>query len=89
MLQSNESESLTRGRRELIKGTFGVMELWYNRKNQCPHNFNVAARINVTPVSAASSKRVLSTLKHVVDDNRARVSSNLIDDIIAMRSLHN
>ena len=76
-------------KRELTKDNFAVIEFWYSRKNQYPHIFNVAARIYATPVSSASSERVFSTLKHVVDDKRARMSSNLIDDIIAIRSLHN
>ena len=57
-------------------------------KNQYLHMLNVAVRNNATPVSSTSGESVFCTLKHVLCDNRARMSSNLIDDIIAIRPLH-
>ena len=75
-------------RKEFIEDNFSALKRWYDKKNQFPNLYAVAARIYSTPVSSSASKRIFSTLEPFVDDKRSGLSTSLIDDMIVIRSLH-
>ncbi len=65
-----------------------MMHLWYNRKFQFPNLHAVAARIFATPVSSAASERGFSALKLLVDEQRSRLGTSIVEDMIVVRSLY-
>ena len=64
------------------------MRYWHELKTQFPLLFIIAARVFATPVSSASSERVFSALKLLVSEKRSCLARSLIDNIIALRSIH-
>ena len=63
-------ECITRTQKEFIEGDFlSRSSDWQNKR--FPNPFSVAARVFATPMSSAASKRVFSTLKLFVDENRS------------------
>ena len=75
-------------RKKFIEDDFAVVRFWYDRKKEFPHLFAISVRLYATPVSSASSERVFSALKLLVDEKRSNLRSSLIDDMIVIRSLH-
>ena len=86
--KSSQVNYLREERIKFLEDDFEVMRYWHERKAQFPLLFTLAARVFATPVSSASSERVFSALKLLVSEKRSFLTSSLIDDVIALRSLH-
>ena len=71
-----------------IDDDFSVIKFWNDRKRHHPAMFAVACRVMATPVSSSASERVFSVLKQLVSDNRSRLLSETIEDIVVIRSLY-
>ncbi len=81
-------DSVREKREEFLFDDYAVMKSWYGRRKQFSNFVCSSCRVFTTPVSSASSERVFSTLKLIVDEKRSRVNFPLIDDMIVVRSLH-
>ena len=66
---------------------FAIIKFWYEKRNQFPKLYKMALRIFATPVSSAGSERVFSVLKKMVPASRSTLSSDIIEDIVVIRSL--
>ena len=82
-------DHLVEERQKFLNDDCAVLRFWHERKNQLPNVFYVALRIHAIPVSSAASERVFSALQLLVNEKRSTLSTSLIDDMIAIRSLHN
>ena len=71
-----------------MRDDFSIMHFWYNRKSQFSNLYAVAARIFAKPVSYAASERVFSALKLLADEQRSRLGTSLVEDMLVVRSLY-
>ena len=70
-----------------LNDDYSVLKFWFNRKRQHTALYAVAASVLATPVSSSASERYLSGVKLLVTENRSRLTSNILEDIIVIRSL--
>ena len=70
-----------------LNDDYSVLKFWFNRKRQHSVLYAVAARVLATPFSSSASERVFSVVKSLVTENQSRPTSNILEDIIAIRSL--
>lgn len=65
---------------------FAAPMFWFHRRQEFPSLFDCACHIFATPASSCASERVFSTLKHLANDSRSRISAQHIDDVIVVRN---
>lgn len=66
---------------------YSVLKFWLNRNRQHPAFYVVTACVLATSVSSSATERVLPAVKLLVNESQSRLLSNILEDIIVIRSL--
>jgi len=68
------------------KDHFATFRFWVSHKSKFPTLFEVCIRMYSIPVSSCSSERVFSAVERIVSNDRSRLDSDILHNIVLVRS---
>jgi len=72
--------------KEFMEDHFAAVKFWAMRKSSYPRLSEICFRLYAIPVSSCSSERFFSAVKRIVTNDRSRLQSDILQDILIVRS---
>ena len=62
------------------------LQFWYNDRTTFPKIYKIVRRLLSAPATSSASERCFSTLGLLINDRRSTIESDIVDDLVSVKS---